>query len=399
MLYNLIYRSKISNGLTDELLMELANKSNQANLDKGLSGLLLHNSTHFLQILEGPKEHIENLYQKIRKDPRHSEVVLIALEPIPLRLHSELGMKFINANNLDEIAIYLPTIYQDTELPTINSSYNSRTKKFINQFTDKNTSNSFFNLGKIKIKIDANKIKRSETLRIANAPNKNQFAFQPVVDIIQKRTFFVEALIRGPKGEKAEEYLANMNKDDLKIFDMHSTSDAIALATQLNIPNLSVNFNPKTLFETENIVDILEEMLSKYGFNNNQLIIEITEKDIISNYQNAFNTLTQLRASDIRIAVDDFGAGYSGLSLLADYQPDIIKVDRSIIANIHHSWAKQTIVKSIFNCADSMAISVCVEGLENEEDLQCLLEIGIKKFQGFLFGKPTINSYSEINFN
>ena len=280
MLYNLIYRSKISNGLTDELLMELANKSNQANLDKGLSGLLLHNSTHFLQILEGPKEHIENLYQKIRKDPRHSEVVLIALEPIPLRLHSELGMKFINANDLDEIATYLPTIYQDNELPTINSSYNSRTKKFINQFTDKNTSNSFFNLGKIKTKIDANKIKRSEILRIANAPNKNQFAFQPVVDIIQKRTFFVEALIRGPKGEKAEEYLANMNKDDLKIFDMHSTSDAIALAAQLNIPNLSVNFNPKTLFETENIVDILEEMLSKYGFNNNQLIIEITEKDI-----------------------------------------------------------------------------------------------------------------------
>jgi EAL domain-containing protein (putative c-di-GMP-specific phosphodiesterase class I) len=46
-----------------------------------------------------------------------------------------------------------------------------------------------------------------------------------------------------------------------------------------------------------------------------------------------------------------------------------------------------------------MAISVCVEGLENEEDLHCLLEIGIKKFQGFLFGKPTINSYSEINFN
>ncbi len=399
MLYNLIYRSRINKGaLSEESINDLIEKSANANIEREISGILLHDDTHFFQILEGPKEKIEDLYKKILQDLRHTEVVLITLEPIPTRLHSELGMKFFKADEFGRMVNSNPGFYLDEQLHAAESTYRSRTKKFITQFTNNKVCNKPSRQEYKNGRSLSSRISRSETLKIASAPNKINFAFQPVIDCVQKQTFFVEALVRGPNGQPADQYLSGMNKNELHDFDLHSTSDAIALAAQLNIHNLSINFNPRTLFESTEITNHLEKNLEKYHFVNHQLIIEITEKDIIRNYAGAFDTLAQLRSRGIRLAIDDFGAGYAGLSLLAEYQPDIIKIDRSIISNIHYSGAKQSIVNSIFTCCENMAITVCAEGVESEEDFHCLLDIGIKKFQGFLFGMPTINSYSEISF-
>ena len=86
MLYNLIYRSRINkDALTAESINDLVEKSANANIEREISGILLHDDTHFFQILEGPIEKIEDLYKKILQDLRHTEVVLITLEPIPTR--------------------------------------------------------------------------------------------------------------------------------------------------------------------------------------------------------------------------------------------------------------------------------------------------------------------------
>ncbi len=383
--------------LTEEILQDLREKSGNANIEREISGILLHDNTHFFQILEGPKQQIEDLYKNILEDFRHTEVVLISLSPIPIRLYPELGMKIIKARNFKETEDL--NLRDDYEWPpSLDTTYRLRTKKFINQFITRKAENKTSIIGTTKKKVLSSSISRSSLLKVASPPNKNNFAFQPVIDCTQKNTYFVESLIRGPDGQKAEQYLGGMSKNELHQFDLHSTSDALSLAAQLNICNLSINFNPRTLFQTDKIVDRLEEVLKEHGFLNHQLIIEITEKDIIQNYDGAFNTLDLLRSRGIRLALDDFGAGYAGLSLLAEYQPDIIKFDQSIITNIHRSHAKQSIVCSIFSCAEDMAITACAEGVENENEFHCLLDMGVKKFQGFLFGMPTINSYNEINF-
>jgi EAL domain-containing protein (putative c-di-GMP-specific phosphodiesterase class I) len=185
-----------------------------------------------------------------------------------------------------------------------------------------------------------------------------------------------------------------MSQSEFEQFEMYSTEDAISLAAQLGIHKFSVNLNPKTIFESIDIVDKLENLLQKYGFDHSQLIVEITESDFIGNHKLAKNIISKLRASGITLAIDDFGAGYAGLSLLAEFQPDILKIDSSLIQSISSSGPKQSIVNAIYDCAESLAISVVAEGVEQESDFQCLSNMGISQFQGYLFSTPQINAYT-----
>ena len=88
--------------------------------------------------------------------------------------------------------------------------------------------------------------------------------------------------------------------------------------------------------------------------------------------------------------MDDFGAGYAGLSLLADFQPDIIKVDMALIRNVHLSPARQTIVAGLVSIARTMGVTILAEGVETREEMAVLRAAGIRLFQGYLFAKPAI---------
>jgi EAL domain-containing protein (putative c-di-GMP-specific phosphodiesterase class I) len=87
-------------------------------------------------------------------------------------------------------------------------------------------------------------------------------------------------------------------------------------------------------------------------------------------------------------AIDDFGAGFAGLNLLADFQPDIIKLDMGLIRDINRHAARQSIVRSITRICEELKIGIIAEGVETIEECRYLQDIGINLMQGYLFSKP-----------
>jgi EAL domain-containing protein (putative c-di-GMP-specific phosphodiesterase class I) len=96
-------------------------------------------------------------------------------------------------------------------------------------------------------------------------------------------------------------------------------------------------------------------------------------------------------------ALDDFGAGYAGLGLLARWQPDLIKIDMELLRDIHHSRAKQAIIAGIVGIARTLDVKVLAEGVENEQELAVLRAAGISLFQGYYFAKPALMALPDVS--
>ena len=98
-----------------------------------------------------------------------------------------------------------------------------------------------------------------------------------------------------------------------------------------------------------------------------------------------------------RTAIDDFGAGYAGLNLLAEFQPDIIKIDMDLVRDINSNKAKQAIVSGIVFICKQLNIKVLAEGIETKAERDFLLNTGISLLQGYLFCKPAFQAIGKIN--
>lgn len=395
MLSSLIYRSEVTAALSQELLTELIEAAKLSNARKQISGLLLYDYPYFFQALEGPKEALKNLYEKLLADPRHKNVVILADEVISDRQYPKLGMHFMDLQQLKLSDTSLDSYRSKNNLQPVNKNIPNKIEKFINQFIERKTNGTPGIENANQSRLISPPVQNKQPGINAIPPNGYSFAFQAVVDCHKKNIAFVEALARGPNGEGAQAYFSSMSHEELEHFNIHSTEDAISLASQLGIKNLSINFNPRTIFQSTHTADKLADLLHKYGLNCNQLIIELTESDCIGNYKLAHEIISRLRANGIQLAIDDFGAGYAGLSLLAEFQPDIIKIDQALTKNIHSSGPKQAIVSAIVNCAESLAISVVAEGVEDQKDFRLITDLGIHQLQGYLLCTPEINNFSE----
>ena len=113
------------------------------------------------------------------------------------------------------------------------------------------------------------------------------------------------------------------------------------------------------------------------------LNLEITESVVLGHAEDTISKMTELKELGISFAIDDFGAGYSGLSLLTRFQPDKIKVDAELVRDIHISGTKQAIVASVVRCCEDLGITVVAEGVETLEEWCWLQSVGIRLFQGF----------------
>ncbi len=130
------------------------------------------------------------------------------------------------------------------------------------------------------------------------------------------------------------------------------------------------------------------EILRESGLSGEQLELEITESGIIADQAHALQTVRQLKALGVSIAMDDYGTGYSSLSTLQNFPFDKIKIDRSFITGVTNSPQSAAIVRSTLILAESLGIPVLAEGVETEEQLAFLAREGCAQVQGYLFGKP-----------
>lgn len=215
------------------------------------------------------------------------------------------------------------------------------------------------------------------------------FAFQPIVDAAACEIVSYEALIRGPRGESVESVLTRVPIDEIHRFDAHGRVVAIATAADLNIAcNLNLNFFPQSLLVSRASLDSTLEAAERHGLAFERLVIEVTEGEIIHDHVEFTRLINEYRARGIKVAIDDFGAGYSGLNLLAEFQPDQIKIDMALVRGIDGSGPRQAIVRAIVGVCRDLGIDVIAEGVETLGELCWFKEEGVRLFQGYLFAKP-----------
>lgn len=137
-----------------------------------------------------------------------------------------------------------------------------------------------------------------------------------------------------------------------------------------------------------NLPQLVHEILLETGLAPTRLELEITESSIITDQQVALHIIRQLKAMGVKIAMDDYGQGYSSLSTLRAFPFDKIKIDKSFIIDLETNEQAGAIVRSTIILADSLNIPVLAEGVENETHLSFLLDQGCDEAQGYLFSRP-----------
>ncbi|OFV86565.1 MAG: hypothetical protein A2V74_11055 [Acidobacteria bacterium RBG_16_70_10] len=202
-----------------------------------------------------------------------------------------------------------------------------------------------------------------------------------------------EALPRGPA--------ASVYHMPLRLFEMAEEADLVfeldrkcrrrALASAVTLPNslkLFINVYPSAMYDPECQGPALVRLVEDLGLSADRIVLEITEKSAIENYSLFAETLRELTSLGFAVAVDDVGAGYSGLEKIAHLNPRYLKFDRELIRNIDSSYIRREMARALKAFAERIGSAIIAEGIEREGELQTLMELGIDYGQGFLLGRP-----------
>jgi len=218
-------------------------------------------------------------------------------------------------------------------------------------------------------------------------------AFQPIVDIEQQTVYAYEALVRGPNGEGALHVLGKVNDQNRYQFDQAARVKAIMIAAQLQIDKpVSINFFPNAVYRPETCIRVTLEAAREVGFPTSQIIFEVNEAEPIGDRDHLMGIFTEYRKQGFKTAIDDFGAGYAGLALLADFMPDVIKIDMALVRDLHQDKTRRAIIAGIVQTCRSLEITVVAEGVEIDEERDALRDLGIVLQQGYRFARPSFAS-------
>ena len=150
---------------------------------------------------------------------------------------------------------------------------------------------------------------------------------------------------------------------------------------------ISVNMSAKDIYSID-VYEVLTGLVEKYGVDSRMLRLEITETALLVEPEKSDAVVSKLRAKGFLVEIDDFGKGYSSLSLLKNIQADVLKIDMSFLREIRDGERSRAILQSVIGMADSLGMDVITEGVETEQQLHALSEMGCSHFQGYYFSRP-----------
>lgn len=218
-----------------------------------------------------------------------------------------------------------------------------------------------------------------------------RMAFQPILDLAAGEAWAHEALVRGTNGEGAGEVLARVTPENRFVFDQLARVRAVETAAALGLPGrVSINFLPNAVYEPAHCLRTTIEAARRTGTPLDRIVLEVTEGERVVDPAHLRRIIETYKRSGLLTAIDDFGAGYSGLGLLAEYRPDVIKLDRELVRGIDGDRTRQAIVMGILGVCDALGILPVAEGVETEGEMRELLAMGVTRQQGFLFARPQL---------
>jgi EAL domain-containing protein (putative c-di-GMP-specific phosphodiesterase class I) len=226
-------------------------------------------------------------------------------------------------------------------------------------------------------------------------------AFQPIVDVEVGQIFAHEALVRGMAGEGAGSVLSVVTPENRYAFDQQCRVKAIELAQGLGVgadgTMLSINFMPNAVYEPRACIKLTLDAAARTGFPTRSIIFEFTEQESLDT-AHVLAILRAYRSMGFKTAIDDFGAGHSGLSLLAKFQPDIVKMDMDLIRGIDTDKVRRSIIQHMVNLLHELGVTPICEGVETQDELAVLRDLGVRLIQGYVIARPTFESLATPAF-
>ena len=229
-------------------------------------------------------------------------------------------------------------------------------------------------------------------LRNALVQDQLSLAYQPIFETQDSRICGVEALVRWQhpvRGAISPELFVGIAEETGFIHElgMWVLRQACLSAAKAELPWVAVNVSP-VQFGRETLAEEILATLKSLDFDPSKLEVEITEGVLLQRSPQTKSALAKLRQAGVRIAIDDFGAGYASISYLRTYPIDKIKIDRPLIAQFCQEKSLRHIVRAIIEMGKAMDLTITAEGVETADQRDLLAEMGCSQLQGYLLSRP-----------
>ena len=226
-------------------------------------------------------------------------------------------------------------------------------------------------------------------------------AFQPIVDTNLGKPFAYEALVRGVDGASAASVLSQVTEANRYAFDQACRVKAIesALAAGLLATGacLSINFMPNAVYSPMACIQLTLRAAQATGMPIDRLIFEFTENEQMGSPEHVASIIDTYKQIGFAVAIDDFGAGYSGLDMFARFVPDEIKLDMDLVRGIDGDGRRRAIVRAMVQLCADLDTLLIAEGVETAAEARTLRDLGVRYHQGFWYARPALGMLPTID--
>lgn len=217
--------------------------------------------------------------------------------------------------------------------------------------------------------------------------------FQPMVSLKTGEVFGYEALSRGPEGTPFESPLAlfSLAEELDMLYQLERACRETAITSSSGLAHgtkLFLNVHPEIIYDPQFSGVTMAQLVESVQLSPDDIIIEVTERGSITNYETFLAVLKHYRDQGYSIAIDDAGAGYSSLQSIAELRPDYIKVDMSLVRNLHLNRARHSVIEALSILAKRINAKVVAEGIECEDELKAIIDLDVELGQGYYLGRP-----------
>lgn len=226
-------------------------------------------------------------------------------------------------------------------------------------------------------------------------------AFQPIVDTDTGLPFAYEALVRGLDGSGAWGVLSQVTDANRYAFDQACRVKAIETAMAAGLmetgARLSINFLPNAVYSPVACIQLTLQTARAVAMPLDRLIFEFTENQLIADPDHVATIIDSYKQIGFKVAVDDFGAGHSGLDLFARFAPDEVKLDMALIRGIDREPRRQAIVRAMVGMCEELDTLLIAEGIETAAEASVLRDLGVRYHQGYWYARPALGVLPAID--
>jgi EAL domain-containing protein (putative c-di-GMP-specific phosphodiesterase class I) len=225
-------------------------------------------------------------------------------------------------------------------------------------------------------------------------------AFQPIVDTELGVPFAYEALVRGIDGSGAGSVLSKVTESNRYSFDqacrVKAIESALAAGLMESEAYLSINFLPNAVYSPLACIQLTLQTARTVGLPIDRLIFEFTENEEMGSPEHVMSIIETYKEIGFKVAIDDFGAGHSGLDMFARFAPDEIKLDMELVRGIDSDQRRQAIVGAVVRMCHELDTLLIAEGIETAAEAAALRRLGVRYHQGFWYAKPALERLPEL---